>query len=260
MINRFTRIAVLSAMFFTSGVVLMAQAPAPVASVSAPDPQTQSDLDKLLHGKQYRDVKATPAADGVVTLTGSVSTLYDKLEAAKRARKAANVKSVNNLIEVAGTEVNDQQLAQTLAHKLAYDRVGYGTTTFNAITVQVKNGDVRLGGVVVQPADKDSAEALVTTFPGVKGMVDEIQVAPLSPNDDRIRRAVAQAIYGYPTFTKYGMDPVKPIRIIVVNGNVTLVGSVNSQGDKELAYMRANGVSGVFKVTNDLQAPGTAER
>jgi len=253
MTTRFTQLVVLSATLLGSTLTLAAQAP-------QTDAQTQSDLAQLLHGKPYHDVTATPGPNGVVTLTGTVPTLYDKLEAAKRARKAADVTAIHNLIQVAGPEVSDQQLAQALANKLAYDRVGYGTTTFNAINVQVKDGDVHLTGLVVQPADKDSAEALVTTFKGVKGMVDDIQVAPTSFNDDRIRREVARAIYGYPTFTKYGIDPAKPIRILVVNGNVTLVGSVNNQSDKEVAFLRANGVPGVFKVTNDLQTPPAETR
>jgi osmotically-inducible protein OsmY len=157
------------------------------------------------------------------------------------------------MIEVQGGQISDMTLRDKLAEKLAYDRVGYGTTAFNSFTVSVQGGVVTLGGLAYGPADKDSAVSLVSHYPGVKDVVDNIEVAPLSPNDDRIRLAAARAIYGYPPLSRYGIDPAKPIRITVVNGNITLTGVVDSQADKDAAGVRANGVPGAFKVTNDLQ-------
>jgi hyperosmotically inducible protein len=102
---------------------------------------------------------------------------------------------------------------------------------------------------------------LVENYPGVKDVIDNIEVAPVSPMDDRIRLAEARAIYGVPQLNKYAIDPAKPIRITVVNGNVTLTGVVDSQGDKDVANIRANGVPGVFKVINNLEVVGdTAEK
>jgi hypothetical protein len=74
--------------------------------------------------------------------------------------------------------------------------------------------------------------------------------------DDRIRLAEVQAIYGFPQLNKYAIDPAKPIRIMVVNGNVTLSGVVDSQADKDVANIRANSVPGVFKVVNNLEVVG----
>jgi osmotically-inducible protein OsmY len=125
----------------------------------------------------------------------------------------------------------------------------------------VENGAVTLGGTAYGPADKDSAISLVENYPGVKDVIDNIEVLPVSPMDDRIRLAEARAIYGFPTLNKYAIDPAKPIRITVVNGNVTLTGVVDSQADKDVANLRANGVPGVFKVTNNLEVVGdTAEK
>ncbi len=135
-------------------------------------------------------------------------------------------------------------------------RVGYGTILFNAFTIGVQNGVVTLGGMAYGPSDKDSAVSMVENYPGVKDVVDNIEVAPVSPMDDRIRLAVARAIYGFPQLNKYAIDPAKPIRITVVNGNVTLSGVVDSQADKEVANIRANGVPGVFKVVNRLEVVG----
>jgi hypothetical protein len=87
----------------------------------------------------------------------------------------------------------------------------------------------------------------------VKGFVDDVKVDPVSMMDDRIRAITARAVYGYPSLNKYAIDPTRPIRIVVQNGNVTLEGVVINQADKEVAGLRANAVPGVFKVTNDLR-------
>ncbi len=223
------------------------------------DAQIQADVMKALESKRFKDVKSQ-VQNGVVTLTGTVDVYADKEDADRRAHHRKNVKGVQNLIEVGGPVVEDVTLRDKLAEKLIYDRVGYGTTAFNAFTIGVQNGAVTLGGTAYGPTDKDSAISLVSNYPGVKDVIDNIEVAPTSPMDDRIRLAEARAIYGAPQLNKYAIDPAKPIRITVVNGNVTLSGVVDSQGDKDVANVRANGVAGVFKVTNNLQVAGTPEK
>jgi len=221
-----------------------AQADNPVSSEAA------SRLDK----KQYREVKVN-VENGIATLTGSV-TLYEyKADAEKRVRKAKGITAVRNLIEVAGPSIPDQGLQAKLQEKLAYDRVGYGNT-FNAITLSVENGVVTLGGHARTDVDKDSALALVSTYPGVKDVVGEIEVDPVSIMDDQTRMQVARAIYGYAALSKYSIDPAKPIRISVQNGHVELYGTVDSEADKNLAFLRANGVAGVFSVKNYLLVAG----
>ena len=224
------------------------------------DAQIQGDVMKSLDNKRFKDVKIS-VHDGVVTLTGTVDLYSAKQDADNKVHHRKDVKGVENQIEVAGPVVEDATLRNKLAEKLAYDRVGYGTTAFNSFTIGVQNGAVTLGGTAYGPADKDSAISLVENYPGVKDVIDNIDVAPVSPMDDRIRLAEARAIYGYPQLNKYAIDPAKPIRITVVNGNVTLSGVVDSQADKDVANIRANGVSGVFRVTNNLQVIGdTAEK
>lgn len=221
------------------------------------DAQIQADLVKALGNKKFKDVKIS-VQNGIVTLTGTVDVYSAKEDADNRAHHRKNVKGVENLIDVAGPTVEDATLRNKLAEKLAYDRVGYGTTAFNAFTIGVQHGVVTLGGTAYGPTDKDSAVSLVANYPGVKDVVDNIEVAPVSPMDDRIRLAEARAIYGAPQLNKYAIDPAKPIRITVVNGNVTLSGVVDSQGDKDVANIRANGVAGVFKVINNLEVAGAA--
>lgn len=227
----------------------------PTAPAGQQDGQIRADVMKALGKKQFRDVKAE-VQNGEVILSGTVSTYAAKQDADRRVHHRKNVRAVQNGIQVAGAEVDDGTLRNKLAEKLTYDRVGYGTTAFNSITIGVQNGVVTLGGTAYGPVDKDSAVSLVSNYPGVRDVVDNIDVAPLSPNDDRIRVEEARAIYGFPMLNRYALDPAKPIRITVVNGNVTLTGVVNSQADKDVAALRANGVSGVFKVTNLLQVAG----
>jgi hyperosmotically inducible periplasmic protein len=242
---------VVAAGVLLAGVGMRALAQA--AAGSGPnDAQIQTAVTKALDNKRYQDVKSS-VQNGVVTLTGSVDLYSSKVAADDRAHHQKNVKGVENQIVVAGPAVDDVTLRNKLAEKLAYDRVGYGTTAFNAFTIGVENGAVTLGGIAYGPMDKDSAVSLVENYPGVKDVIDNIDVAPVSPMDDRIRLAEARAIYGTPQLNKYAIDPAKPIRITVVNGNVTLSGVVDNQGDKDIANIRANGVPGVFKVVNNLQ-------
>jgi hyperosmotically inducible protein len=93
----------------------------------------------------------------------------------------------------------------------------------------------------------------VKKIEGVEKVDNQIEVLPPSPMDDRLRLQLFQAIYQYPALQKYELGVQKPIRIIVKNGRVTLEGVVDNETDKNLAEMRAKGVSGIFSVTNNLQ-------
>ena len=242
-----------SKIFTTVFASALALSPATHAlAQTSPDAQVQADVMKSLDKKQFKEVHAE-VNNGVVKLTGSVPVYADKEDADRRVHHRKGVTAVDNEIQVAGSEVDDATLTRKLSEKLEYDRVGYGSTAFNSITIGVHNGVVTLGGQVYGPTDKDSAVSLVSNYPGVKDVVDDISVDPLSPNDDRIRLAEYRTIYGYPSLNKYAIDPGKPIRITVVNGNVTLTGVVDSQADKDTANIRANSVPGVFKVVNQLQ-------
>ena len=124
---------------------------------------------------------------------------------------------------------------------------------FDNIAYKVDGYDVTLLGQVVRPALKSDAENAVKHIEGVEKVDNQIEVLPPSPMDDRLRRRLFRAIYGYPALEKYELGVQKPIRIIVKRGRVTLEGVVDSDGDKNLASLRANGVSGTFSVTNNLQ-------
>ena len=216
-------------------------------------------MNKALNKPNLKGVQVT-AHDGVVALTGTVDRFYLKEEADKRARKIKGMKAMSDEIQVASGTIPDPVLEQKLVKAISYDRVGYGTTAFNAISVSVNNGDVTLSGHAYGPADASSAFVLAASSPGVKNVINEIKIDPASPMDDRTRIQVYRTVYGFSMLSKYAMDPAKPIRISVQNGDVTLYGVVNNQTDKDVAGLRANTVPGVFKVTNELRVAGATER
>jgi hyperosmotically inducible protein len=124
---------------------------------------------------------------------------------------------------------------------------------FDDIAFKVDGYTVILLGQVSWPSLKSDAENVVKRIEGVEKVINQIEVLPNSPFDDRLRRRLYRAIYGYPALEKYALGVQKPIRIIVKNGHVTLEGFVDNEGDKNFAGMRANGVSGIFDVANNLK-------
>lgn len=125
-------------------------------------------------------------------------------------------------------------------------------TVFDNLAFRVDGYNVTLLGQVTNPAVKSSAESAVKGIEGVEKVDNQIEVLPVSPMDDQLRRRLYRAIYGYPPLQRYALPVLKPIRIIVKNGRVTLEGVVDREADKNIVGIRANGVSGVFSVTNNL--------
>jgi hyperosmotically inducible protein len=124
---------------------------------------------------------------------------------------------------------------------------------FDNIAYKVDGYTVTLLGQVVRPSLKSDAENSVKHIEGVERVDNQIEVLPPSPMDDGLRRRLYRAIYGYPALEKYALGVQKPIRIIVKNGRLTLEGVVDNDTDKNIAGLRANGVPGIFSVTNNLQ-------
>jgi len=125
---------------------------------------------------------------------------------------------------------------------------------FDNLAYQVApDGTVTLLGHVSRPALKSDAERAVRSIEGVERVVNNIQVLPTSPNDDRIRRETYRAIYGNEVLSQYQLRAVPPIHIIVDNGHLTLEGVVARQMEKQIAEMQAKSVPGVFSVTNNLK-------
>jgi hyperosmotically inducible protein len=143
------------------------------------------------------------------------------------------------------------RIAREVRHELVmlpyygvFDNLGY----------RVNGRAVTLIGQVTRPILKSDAESAVKDIEGVEQVVNQIEVLPPSPNDDQIRLAEYRAIYGNTVLNQYALRAVPPIHIIVKNGHVTLEGVVANKGDKDIAGIQANGVPGVFSVTNNLRA------
>lgn len=124
---------------------------------------------------------------------------------------------------------------------------------FDYLAYNVNGYEVTLIGAVVRPSIKSDAENVVKRIEGVEKVNNQIEVLPPSSMDDGLRLRLFRAIYGYPPLQKYELGVLKPIRIIVKSGRLTLEGVVDSDADKNLVGLRANTVPGIFSVTNNLQ-------
>jgi hyperosmotically inducible periplasmic protein len=129
----------------------------------------------------------------------------------------------------------------------------YSVFDFLAFRVE-PGGTVRLLGQVVRPTLKSDAERRLKGVEGIEQVVNDIEVLPVSPSDDRIRLAVARNIYRSDALDRYGFQTQPSIRIIVKQGRVTLEGVVDSESDKTIAGMKAREITGVFEVKNNLSA------
>lgn len=141
------------------------------------------------------------------------------------------------------------RLIREVRHELVMQPY-YGV--FDNLAYRVDGGTVTLLGQVTRPTLKSDAEKSVKSIEGVERVDNQIEVLPVSPNDDRLRLAVYRAIFGAPGLDRYAMRAVPPIHIIVKNGNCTLEGAVAREADKNLAGIKANGVAGVFSLKNNL--------
>jgi hyperosmotically inducible periplasmic protein len=237
------------------GATLMAE----TSAASRYDDQIQTTVTQKLAGKrQLSNVKAS-VADGIVTLTGTVDLYQGKLDAAKVARKIGHAQGVRNLVSVAGPNVPDAQLEQKLAKKLRYVRLGYDIT-FDYFALGVKDGVVTVEGQDRTGMGRDEALADIANMPGVKDVIDNISIEPVSQFDDGLRLRAMRVIYGDTVLSRYAIDPARPIRIIVDNGHLTLYGSVDNKMDKEVAGIRANQLFGAFSVDNKLQVEGKGQQ
>jgi osmotically-inducible protein OsmY len=225
------------------------------SAASRNDNQIQTAVAQKLAAKsQFSNVKSS-VEDGIVTLTGTVDLYQRKLDAAKLARKTANAAGVRDLITVAGPTVPDAQLEQKLARKLVYVRSGYDNT-FDYFALGVKDGVVTVEGADRTGVGRDEALSDIANMPGVKDVVANISVEPVSIYDDGLRLRAARAIYRDPVLSRYALDPARPIRIIVENGHIALYGSVANTMDKQVAGLRANQLFGAFTVDNKLVVEG----
>jgi hyperosmotically inducible protein len=154
------------------------------------------------------------------------------------------------LVQASPTQTPLSPLENKVRHELV--TLPY-LNVFDDVSFRVEGNTVTLLGQVTQPILKSDAESAVKHIEGVKRVENQIEVLPLSPFDNQIRLREYRAIFGFAPLQRYGMGVLPSVRIVVKNGHVTLTGVVSSEADRNMAYIRANSVSGVFSVDNQLR-------
>jgi hyperosmotically inducible protein len=145
---------------------------------------------------------------------------------------------------------DEERIAREVRHELVMQPY---YTLWDWLAFRVNGSTVELLGDVNSIGLKSDAVNTVKHIEGVEKVIDHINQLPPSMSDDRIRHQVARAIFGFSSLSRYSWSAVPSIHIIVGGGRVRLEGIVDNEMDKNLAFMRANGVPGVFQVTNDLR-------
>ncbi len=181
---------------------------------------------------------------------------------------------------VAQTPATNEQAVIRMARSIQREILTlpeYGV--FDSLRFSFKGDAVVLRGQASRPILKQSAENVTRRVEGVAKVENQIEVLPLSPNDDRIRLQTYVAIYGHPALSRFNPnrgtplfmsrmsamsgitnDPPMgnhPVHIIVKNGQVTLEGMLPNTGDRTIAELQANGVFGAFSVTNNIEVQET---
>jgi hyperosmotically inducible protein len=168
-----------------------------------------------------------------------------------RSLPATPAGSADRVVNVVQThDIGEEHLTREIRHELVM-LPSYGV--FDNLTYKVNGGIVTLTGEVTHASLKTEAENVVKHIEGVQQVVNEIRMLPNSPEDDKLRLALFHAIYADDTLSRYAVQAVPPIHIVVDKGNANLEGVVATEADKNMAELRAKEVPGVVSVTNDLR-------
>ena len=233
---------VLVAMFLAFAAGAMAQ------RAQAPDEAIARDVAARLMANDVTGVSVS-VESGIVTLRGTVPTLWMKERAREEALRAADVITVLSDVTVARGE-SDEVLAALVAKRL--QRYVF-FSIFDDADVEVDNGVVTLTGRVTMPYKAEAFADLAARVPGVQEVRNDVQTLPVSTFDDQLRYAVARRIYGNELFVRYAIQPNPPVHIIVEHGRVTLTGVVFSEVERRTAEVIARSTFAVMGVTNKLR-------
>lgn len=226
----------------------VALAPWPAMAADHPsDAQLQQRVERRLFDNNIIGVKVA-VASGTVTLTGTVSSVGDRQDAEDIARRTHDVQGVVNQITVSA-RADDTAVAEEVAGQISdYPRY----SMFDEVGVIVKDGVVTLTGAVTDEVKSRDMVRIASKVEGVRGVKNEIKTLPASTFDDEIRTAVASRIYGDALFVQFADSDNPPIHIVVDRGHVTLVGTVDSDVERQKAAIDARGVFGVLGVVNHI--------
>ncbi len=161
----------------------------------------------------------------------------------------ARLLALTAMVVTTAAAADSERIARQVRHELVM--LPY-YSVFDNFTYKLDGPQVTLAGQVTRPTLASAAERVVKRVEGISEVVNNIEVLPVSSNDDRIRTAVFRAIYYHPVLSRYAIQSVPPIHIIVKNGDVTLEGVVRDSSERDIARIQANGVAGVFSLVNNL--------
>jgi osmotically-inducible protein OsmY len=229
-------------------VVLLLMIAAPVAAAVS-DAELTRNIQRQLSSLDYGSRRpVVSVSGGVVTLTGTVVSLWLKEETVNRILKVQGIESVMSELTIAKAE-SDAKLAEEVINTIR--RYAY-FTVYDDFQGRVRNGIVYLGGAVTDPKKLSDVVERVAKVKGVQAIDNKVTVLPANQSDDRLRVTIANAIYQLPEFERYSMaDP--PIHVIVDRGHVTLVGAVRADIEKRKALEAARFVYGVLALEDKIQ-------
>jgi len=231
-------------------LALAAQAGFAKRQTDSPAQITAKIEDKLYHAQVFKHGNVQVSVDnGVATLSGTVDSAGYKLDAERAARKVDGVTVVDN-IAVRADDVTPRQIAEQARKEVV---TYYAYTIFDNINLQLQDGRLVVSGQVTQPFKKSDIGNFLAHIKGVAELDNNLEVLPTSQYDDRLRVAVAQAIYRDPFFVRYADQALPPIHIIVNNGSVTLEGVVANQMDRTKAEADARLAATYFSFTDHLR-------
>ena len=206
--------------------------------------------DRIYHARVFERGQIQVAfRDGVATLTGTVDSLGVKLDAERAARKVGGVFRIVNDVNVHADDVTDRQILEQ-ARKQVVTYYAYGI--FDNVLLGAQGDKLVVSGQVSQPFKRQDMGNFLSHIKGVAELENRLEVLPTSIDDERLRLAIARAIFRDPYFVHYANQAVPPIHIIVKNGNVTLEGMVNSAVDRAKAENAARFAATFFSLTNNL--------
>jgi osmotically-inducible protein OsmY len=215
------------------------------------DPAIRAQVEHRLIDEGILGVSVA-VGERTVTLSGTVSSLWERDEAIEQARKVDDVLAVVNALTITRAE-SDDALARAIAAKL---RRYVFFSIFDDVNVEVADGVATLTGYVTMPYKSQAMAKLASRVSGVQGVADRIEALPVSGSNDSIRYAIAVRIYNDPLFWNYAIQTDPPIHVIVRHGRVTLTGVVLSEVERRKAEVIARSVFGVFSVENNLRLEG----
>jgi hyperosmotically inducible protein len=218
------------------------------AAPAAPDGQLKADIQRSLAGLDLPSRLTVDVKDGIVTVSGTVPSVWLKEEANSRVVKVGHYQSFVSDIIIAKAE-SDQALARDVSESIRhYSRY----TVYDNIDGRVLNGTVRLDGAVTDPTKLSELLERVGKIHGVQAIDNKMEVLPVSQSDERLRSAIVNAIYRDAAFANYSQaEP--PIHVIVNNGHVTLIGTVRTELERRKAETAARTVFGVLGLEDKVQ-------